>query len=374
MSNNGSRWVLGTCMTLFSLFGLFTAARAVDDTFYWTGLFFFLIGAATVFNLVRQSYDEAEGRHVERHLGVPLLLLFVGLGTVLFHVLSPWWWAPIASNWQYIDTTIDLTFWITGTVFTAIMLFMAYCAYRFRRRDGHRAEYEPESARLEWGLTIVTAVGVAAMLAPGLVVWNQFVSVPDDAVEVEVVGQQWSWNFRLPGADGRLGTSDTRRVDPGSNPLGLNPNDPAGGDDLVVEAADLHLKVGQPVKLLLRSVDVLHDFYVPEFRAKMDLVPGLVSYIWLTPTRTGTFDILCAELCGTGHSLMRGRVVVDDEESYQAWLQGQQTFAQLAARARGKPRVEAEPEPAEPEVVALPVAGSSAPFLQDRKTEARRAF
>ena len=123
-------------------------------------------------------------------------------------------------------------------------------------------------------LTVVTAVGVAAMLAPGLFVWHQFVTVPDDATDVEVVAQQWQWNFRLPGADGKLGTSDSRLVST-DNPLGINPEDANGQDDVVVEAADLHLPIGKPIKVLLRSIDVLHDFYVPEFRAKMDMIPGL---------------------------------------------------------------------------------------------------
>jgi cytochrome c oxidase subunit 2 len=114
------------------------------------------------------------------------------------------------------------------------------------------------------------------------------------------------------------------------NPLGLNPQDPRGQDDVVIEADDLHLQVGKPIKLLLRSTDVLHNFYVPEFRGKMDLVPGSVTYFWLTPTRTGTFDILCAELCGVGHSQMRGAVVVADEPAYQAWLAKQRTFAELS--------------------------------------------
>ena len=78
------------------------------------------------------------------------------------------------------------------------------------------------------------------------------------------------------------------------------PNDPNGQDDVIIEAADLHLPIGKPVKMLLRSIDVLHDFYVPEFRAKMDMVPGSVTYFWFTPTRTGTFEVLCAELCGVG--------------------------------------------------------------------------
>jgi cytochrome c oxidase subunit II len=114
----------------------------------------------------------------------------------------------------------------------------------------------------------------------------------------------------------------------------LNPNDPSARDDVVIEGDDLHLPLGKPVKLLLRSIDVVHSFYVPEFRTKMDLVPGMVSYVWFTPTRTGTFDILCAELCGNGHFNMRGKVVVQEESEYQAWLQKQKTFAQLSARAK----------------------------------------
>jgi len=262
-----------------------------------------------------------------------IILVIVALGSVLFHILSPWWWTPIASNWDYIDHTINLTFWITGVAFTAIILFMAYCVFRFRHQEGRRAEYNPESRKLEWWLTIVTAMGVGGMLAPGLFVWNQFVTVPEGASEVEVISQQWQWNFRLPGKDGRLGTSDTRYVT-SNNPLGLNPSDRYARDDVVIEADDLHLPLGKPVKLLLRSIDVLHSFYVPEFRAKMDLVPGMVTYVWFTPTRTGTFQMLCTELCGAAHYNMRAKVVVEEESEYQAWLQKQKTFAELSAHAR----------------------------------------
>jgi cytochrome c oxidase subunit 2 len=263
-------------------------------------------------------------------MALALVLVLVVVGSIAFHAFSPWWWTPIASNWSYIDHTLVITFWITGAVFAAVVLFMAYCVYRFRHREGLKAAYEPESKRLELWLTVVTGVGVAAMLAPGLYVWHQFVTVPEDATEVEVIGQQWQWSYRLPGADGRLGTSDIKWVTP-ENPLGVNPNDPNGQDDVVIEADDLHLPMNKPVKVLLRSIDVLHDFYVPEFRAKMDIVPGMVTYFWFTPIRTGTFDALCAELCGVGHGFMRGTVVVDNENDYQEWLQTQSTFAQLSA-------------------------------------------
>jgi len=264
-------------------------------------------------------------------MAVAFVLLLVAIASVLFHLFSPWWWTPLASNWQYIDDTITLTFWITGAVFTAIVAFMAYCVFRFRHKEGRQAAYEPENKKLEWWLTIGTAIGVAAMLAPGLVVWHQFVTVPADATEVEVMGQQWQWSYRLPGKDGRLGTTDARNVS-SENPLGLNRDDAAGQDDIVIENGDLHLQVGKPVKVLLRSIDVLHDFYVPEFRAKMDMIPGSVTYFWLTPTRTGTFDVLCAELCGAAHAQMRSKVTVEEAKDYRAWLEKQKTFAELSGQ------------------------------------------
>jgi len=267
-------------------------------------------------------------------MAIALTFLLVAVGSVLFHWLSPWWWTPIASNWRYIDNTITVTFWITGTVFVAVVGFMSYCLYRFRHQPGRTAVYEPENRRLEGWLTGVTALGVAALLTPGLFVWKQFVTVPADATDLEIVGQQWQWSFRLPGRDGRLGTTDTRNIGP-DNPLGLVRDDPDGQDDVVIEGGELHLPVDRPVKVLLRSVDVVHDFYVPEFRAKMDMLPGQISYFWLTPTRTGTFEVLCAELCGLGHPMMRGTVVVEEAAAHQAWLEGHShnTFARLTAPA-----------------------------------------
>jgi len=266
---------------------------------------------------------------------VALILLLVAIGSVMFHLLSPWWWTPIATNWSYIDHTINITFWITGFVFTAVIAFMAYCVFRFHHKEGRQAAYNPENKKLEWWLSVGTGVGVAAMLAPGLVVWHQFVTVPADATEIEVMGQQWQWSFRLPGKDGRLGTTDVRNIS-SENPMGLSRDDPHGQDDVIIENGDLHLALGKPVKVLLRSVDVLHDFYVPEFRAKMDMVPGMVTYFWIKPIRTGTFDVLCAELCGAAHYQMRAKVIVDEESEYHAWLEQQKTFAELSGASAVK--------------------------------------
>jgi cytochrome c oxidase subunit II len=262
-------------------------------------------------------------------MAIALVLVLIVVGSILFHVFSPWWWTPIASNWGFIDTTLIITFWITGIAFAAVVLFMAYCVWKFRHQEGRKAEYEPENRKVELWLTGITTVGVAALLAPGLIVWYQFVTVPDEATEIEVFAQQWYWSYRLPGEDGQLGRSDARFVS-ADNPLGLDPEDPAGQDDVIVVGGDLHLPVDRPVHVLLRSVDVLHNFYVPEFRAKMDMVPGMVTYFWFTPTRTGEFEVLCAELCGVGHAIMRGYVQIQSEEDYLAWLAAQTTFAEMS--------------------------------------------
>ncbi len=265
-------------------------------------------------------------------LAVALILLV--LGTLLFHFLSPWWFTPIASNWSMMDDTVKVTFVVTGIVFVVVNLFMAYAVIRYRHRQGQKAHYEPENKKLEWWLTIVTSVGIAAMLAPGLAVWAKFVTPPADAAVVEVLGQQWNWSYRFPGKDGKLGAADTASISP-ENAFGMNPNDPAGQDDILVSSPELHLPIDKPVRITLRSKDVNHQFAVPQFRVKMDMVPGMITSFWLTPTRTGAFDALCEQLCGTAHFAMRGRVVVDDEHTFQSWLAKQPTYAQVKAEAAG---------------------------------------
>jgi cytochrome c oxidase subunit 2 len=265
-------------------------------------------------------------------LAVALILLVVG--TILFHFLSPWWFTPIASNWKMMDDTVNITFVITGIVFVAVNLFMAYALLLYRHRKGRRAEYSPENKRLEWWLTILTSLGVAAMLTPGLFVWAKFVTVPKEASVVEAIGQQWAWSYRFPGADGVMGTTDPRFISP-TNPFGMDPEDPRGADDILVSSPELHLPLNKPVKVLLRAKDVNHQFAVAQFRVKMDMVPGMVTYFWFTPTRTGRFDVLCEQLCGMGHFAMRGRVVVDEQSAFDRWLAEQPTYAQQKTRSAG---------------------------------------
>ena len=246
---------------------------------------------------------------------IALVLVLVAVGSVLFHMLSPWWWTPIASNWQYIDSTIIdhlLDYWICLSAVSFCSWLIASTAFVTSRAGGRPMSRKTRSWNGGWR---------SARQWVSLPCWRRVCLCGTSSSRAPATQPRLRWwassgsgAFDYPGKDGQLGTSDTRNVTP-ENPLGLNPDDPNGQDDIVIIGDDLHLPVGKPVKVLLRAIDVVHDFYVPEFRAKMDMIPGSVTYYWFTPTRQARFEVLCAELCGVGHPYMRGRVVVDEAAS-----------------------------------------------------------
>ena len=265
------------------------------------------------------------------HAGI--IFFLVVLGSILFHIFTPWYWTDIASNWGSMDDTITLTFWVGGVVFITVCLFMIYCVFKFSYKEERRAEYKPEDNKLEKILTIATTLGVIALLAPGLIVWNQFVNVPKNAIEIDVMAWQWGWQYRLPGEDGKLGNTKVVNIND-NNPFGIILEDPNGKDDVLIQSEEINLQNNRPVKILLRSVDVLHNWYVPQFRAKMDAVPGVVTFYWFEPNKVGEYEVLCAEYCGVGHYAMRGSVLVKDEQDYKNWLQEQETFSELVAKQK----------------------------------------
>jgi cytochrome c oxidase subunit 2 len=152
---------------------------------------------------------------------------------------------------------------------------------------------------------------------------------------VRVVAQQFAWNVHYPGPDGVFGKSDVTLVDEATNPLGLDPADPASKDD-VTTVNQLHLPVGKPALIELSSKDVIHSFDLAEFRVKQDAVPGMSIPVWFVPTVTTdamrqrkgnpefNYEIACAQLCGLGHYRMRGYVTIDTPEAFQQWLVEQQ--------------------------------------------------
>jgi cytochrome c oxidase subunit 2 len=259
-------------------------------------------------------------------MGVAIVLFVIVAGSVLFHLASPWWLTPLASNWQQMDDTLSITIAVTGLFFVVINLFVVYTLWRFRHRAGARAAYEPEKPRLERWLIAVTTLGIIGLLAPGLAVYARFVDPPADALTLEVLGQQWQWRYRFPGDDGQLGRSDVRFMS-AENPFGLDPRDPRAQDDRLVMGSEVHLPQRHAVKVLLRSRDTLHDFFVPQFRARMNIVPGQVSWFWFTPVQAGRYESMCAQLCGIGHARMQGLVVVEDDATFRDWLRQLPTFA-----------------------------------------------
>jgi len=265
-------------------------------------------------------------------LAVVIVILVVG--SVWFHFASPWYFTELASNWGMIDVTVNITFWVAGIVFVLVNLFTVYCIIKFKTRPGHKAHYEPESHKLETWLSVITAVGVAAMLTPGLFVWGDFVEPPEDAIQFEAVGKQWHWSYRFPGEDGQFGNTNIRLMT-AENPMGMDPEDAAGMDDILVTDPIVHLPVNEPAHALLRSTDVLHNFTVPQFRVKMDLVPGMTTFQWFEPTVEGTYEVLCEELCGVAHYAMRSQVVVESQAEFDTWLDAQPTFADMLAIPAG---------------------------------------
>ncbi|QCP14637.1 cytochrome c oxidase subunit II [Pseudoduganella umbonata] len=252
-------------------------------------------------------------------------LVLIAFGAVVFHFASPWQQLPIASNWHAMDDALWLTFVMTGVAFVVLHLFMAFALVRYRHRAGHRASPEHGNRRLEWWLIAVTTVAIIGLLAPGLTVYAQLIDPPAGAQVFEVMGRQWQWHYRLPGRDGRLGMADARFIT-GANPFGIDPQDAHGQDDVLVQGQELHLPLDRPALARLRAQDVLHDFYVPQFRARMNMVPGMTTQFWFTPERTGRYEVLCAQLCGVGHSNMRSWVVIDEPRAYAGWLAQQPTF------------------------------------------------
>jgi cytochrome c oxidase subunit 2 len=150
-----------------------------------------------------------------------------------------------------------------------------------------------------------------------------------------MVAQQFNFNYHLPGPDGQFGRRDVSFVS-NSNPLGLDPNDPAGKDDIVT-SGELHVPVNRPVIVELSSKDVIHNYFLTSMRIAGDAIPGSLIPIWFTPLKTGTYEVICGQLCGLGHYGMKGTLVVDTPQDYQAWLKERAELAGGGAQSAPSP-------------------------------------
>lgn len=255
------------------------------------------------------------------------LVLFTFL-TVYYFIVRKWWFpTPITDLGRDIDAQFVRTLIITGPVFVLSQLGLAWTIFRYRDR-GQAATYSHGNNTMEilWTLaTLVMFVGLG-LYAERSWAAVHFQGAAPGAVQIEVTGQQFAWNFRYPGADGKFGrTSPKLMDDSGGNPLGLDMSDAAAKDDIVVPV--IAVPVNREVELILRSKDVTHSFFVRELRLKQDTVPGMLIRIHFTATQSGDFEVACAELCGLGHHRMRTFLQVKTPEEYDKWLREQAALA-----------------------------------------------
>ncbi|MCS6863164.1 MAG: cytochrome c oxidase subunit II [Abditibacteriales bacterium] len=225
------------------------------------------------------------------HSRLMALFIVVGLiGAFLVPLRGNWWLPALASeHGAATDRLFIITLAITATVFVIVQLTLAYLVWRYPYREGRRAEYFLESTKMEMTWTIVPAVIMTMLIFSGARLWAQiyYTKVPDGAFVVEVTGEQFKWAFRYPGKDGKFGRTKAKLIDD-ENPLGVDPDDPASQDDIVIPPGqgELHIPVHRPVEVRLRSKDVLHSFFLPHMRVKQDAVPGMTGSIWFVPTQT----------------------------------------------------------------------------------------
>ena len=258
---------------------------------------------------------------------------------------------PYSDHGYYIDLMLYITLAITGVVFFLTQIALFWFSYKYQESDNRKAYFYPHNNKLELIWTAIPAITLTILVGFGIYYWFRITGdAPKDAMVVEITGSQFKWEYRYPGEDGILGKKYYKEVsDAKSNPLGQLWDDPANHDD-IYGTGEMHLVVGKPVKLVINAKDVIHDVGLPHFRMKMDAVPGTPTTMWFTPTKTTkqvreetgdpefVYEISCDQMCGRGHYSMRGTIVVETQEEYDAWMAQQEP-----QYVRANPKPEAAP-------------------------------
>src|SRR5437762_7473702 len=251
------------------------------------------------------------------------LLLILIIASLYLFIAQPYWFPVLASeHGGLIDSLFGTVLVVTGIAFVLVQGALGLFIARYGANGNERAAYWHDNPKVEAILLITTAVILTVLVFMGQRVWASvyFSDQPQNATIIQITGEQFLWNFHYPGADGQFGRTDTKLIT-STNNIGLDRNDPIAKDD-VVSVGVMHVPVGKPVRVVLRSKDVIHSFFLPNFRTKQDAVPGMGIEVWFTPTRAGKFEIACAELCGLGHYTMGGMLTVDEsQDAFNKWLE-----------------------------------------------------
>lgn len=329
-----------------------------------------LLGFLITFQIAKASEyvsvmrGEEKSRKQNNRINGFLLLVFLILGLIGVYYCNERLGGRIlhfdqaASNHGVdVDNMMKITLIITGIVFVITQVLLFWFAYKYQESDKRKAYYYPHNNKLEVLWTAIPAIVLTVMVGFGLFYWFRMTGeAPENAMTVEVTGSQFKWEFRYPGKDGKLGKKYFKAINEGANnPLGQLWDDPANHDDIYLIQEDLHLVVNKPVKLVINAKDVIHDVGLSHFRMKMDAVPGTPTTMWFTPTKTTAemkkltgdpdfvYELSCDQMCGQGHFQMRGTIVVETQEEFDAWMAGQKPKYYLAfpERAPGyKPPVD----------------------------------
>ena len=265
---------------------------------------------------------------------IPLTIIAVGIGGICIAVALGIDWIPLVASEQgdRVDNLLWFVIWASIAIFTLVATVLIYSAFAFRAKPGDESDGPPVhgNTKLEIVWTLVPTLLLAIMAVWAYIVLSDNEALASDRMVVQVTAQQFAWSFRYP--DSGVGTGD------------------------------LHLPVGRQVELQMRSKDVIHDFYVVEFHVKEDVVPGITTRLIINPTREGTYQIICAELCGVGHGVMRSRVIVQSQQAFDQWMSSaKQQVAQQATPAQPSQAQGSGAPGAGQTVTAAPSGGAQAP-------------
>jgi cytochrome c oxidase subunit II len=258
--------------------------------------------------------------------------VFLVLMTVItiYIIAAKIWWFPaaITDTGHEIDRQFTRTFIITGIVFVGAQIGLAIAVFRSRDR-GQKVTYFEGNNTMEIVWTIATVILFVGLGLYARSAWAEvhFQGAAPGALPIEVDAQQFTWNFRYAGPDGKFGRTKPELISASTgNPVGLDPTDPASKDDIVSPV--IAVPAGREIELIIRSQDVTHSFYVRELRLKQDAVPGMEIHMHFTADVPGQYEIACAELCGLGHYQMHSYFTVMSEADFQKWLKEQAALNQ----------------------------------------------
>lgn len=293
--------------------------------------------------IVQIQGEEAFDKRRNKILGYSMLAVFVAMmvGIIYCHqymmpLMGP---AAASDHGQQFDQMFMITLVMTGIVFFLTQALLFWFSFKYRR-VGHKVpHFFSHSNKLELVWTSVPALAMAVLVAFGLKNWFSMTDkAPKGAMQIEIIGKQFNWISRYPGADGVLGKRHFTKINEKDNILGLDWNDATTKDDIIIPNGEIRLVKDKPVELIIGSRDVIHDVGLAHFRMKMDAVPGIMSRLWFTPLftteemkqKTGnpnfTYELSCDQMCGKGHYSMRAVIIVETQAEHDAWLAKQQSY------------------------------------------------